>query len=568
MVNKYKVFAIATDIVSRGGTEILKNGRRMCGAIGWYRIVNPLKRLGADITVGMAISARPESALELKKRGDIWFCKMTDNQDIDHIYSAHKEFTGAKFILDIDDEPGDVDEAHPDYKAILDRKEMRMRMIKMADHIVVSTPQIKESIKDINSHVTVIPNAIDPKIWKWKRKEHKDGKIRIGWMSSGSHFVDLPIIEPAMNEILDEYPNVEFHFAGMTWDETQEDRFYHHVGTKDYAKFPRWYANLGIDIAICPLKDTKFNRAKSNIKWMEASMLGIPCVVSDVEPYRCVKHGVTGYLANNTADFKKYLITLIENEEKRREIGKNAKKDVLDNWTTDKFTHLYEELFKKIADKKEIAVITSITGDKDELEDQPEYKGVEYLAFTDKKSELWNTKPACNKFVEPVMNAKIHKILSHKYTDLPYIVWMDGNCTLKQNPKKLVELMGDKDFAFFKHPSRDCVYDEADACVSYGRGNTKEMAEQIKAYAKQEFPTNNGLIEATCFVRKNNPRTNDLFEKWWADICRYSSRDQLSFPVAFKGQKWATIPGSVATIDGNKDFPGNEFFNYKQHKTL
>jgi len=567
MENKYKVLAICTDIVNKGGVDILKDGKRMHGAIGWYRIVNPLKRLGADINVGMTVSARPESALELKKRGDIWFCKMSDNEGIDNIYGAHKDFTGAKFILDIDDEPGDVDDAHPDYKAIAERKDMRIRMIKMADHIVVSTEPIKESIKSLNPNITVIPNAIDPKIWKWKRKK-KDNKIRIGWIASGSHFVDTPIIQPVMDELMAKYPNVEFHFAGMTWDETKDKGFFHHVGVRDYMKFPRWYAKQGWDIAIAPLKDTKFNQAKSNIKWLEASMLELPIVASDVKPYHCIKHGKTGYLARNSQDFIKYLTILIEDEQKRREIGQNAKKEVLENWTTDKFTHLYEELFKDIMEKKDISVITSVVGDKDDLESPKRFRGVEYLAFTDKPVDGWIVKKPCDKFVEPVMNAKIHKILSHKYTDKPYIVWMDGNLKLETNPRDLVKLMGNKDFAFFKHPGRSCLYDEADFCVQLGKGKTNELAEQVKSYAKQEFPAGAGLCELTAFVRKNNPKTNALFEKWWADICRYSNRDQVSFPVIFKGHKWATIPGSVAKIEGNKHFPGNKFFNYKQHKTL
>ena len=31
-------------------------------------------------------------------------------------------------------------------------------------------------------------------------------------------------------------------------------------------------------------------------------------------------------------------------------------------------------------------------------------------------------------------------------------------------------------------------------------------------------------------VRKNTETVNRLNEKWWAEICRGSSRDQLSFP--------------------------------------
>jgi hypothetical protein len=118
----------------------------------------------------------------------------------------------------------------------------------------------------------------------------------------------------------------------------------------------------------------------------------------------------------------------------------------------------------------------------------------------------------------------------------------------------------------FKHPGRDCIYEEMDICASLNKINLSEAAEQMKEYAKQEWPPNNGLFELTCFLRKNTPELNTLCEKWWADICRYSNRDQLSFPIVFKGHKFSFIPGSIAPIEGNKDFPGNNYFKYKFHK--
>ena len=567
MQSKHKIFGICTDTVQKGGKILLKDGKRQYGAVGWYRIVNPLEKMGANIAIGTGLKSTPENALEFKEKGDIWYSKISDNEGIDHIYGAHKEFTGCKLVIDLDDDPRNVNEDHPDYRVLKEKEDMRVRMIKLADHIVVATPLIKESIKDLTQHVTVIPNAIDPKLWRMKNKKRSE-KVRIGWMSSGSHFSDVPIIQPVMDAILKKYPHVEFHFAGMTWENTKQDRFYHHTGRAGYRDFPRFYAKLGIDISVAPLKDTQFNRCKSNIKWMEAAMLGIPTVASDVEPYKCIRHSETGYLATSTQQWIKYLSWLIEDKDLREKIGRQAKKEVMDNYTTDKVLPLYEDLFDKLQDKKELAVITAITEGKDELKDQPYYKGVEYLAFTDTKDKhpTWKTKKACDKFKNPVMNAKIHKILSHKYTDLPYIIWMDGSLTLKQNPHELVKLMGDKDFAFFKHPGRDCLYDEADMCVGMGKGNRQELAEQITAYAKQDFPPHSGLCECTAFIRKNIPEVNAIFEKWWADITRYSERDQVSFPISFKGQSWSTIPGSVEELKGNPEFPGNKYFKYQLHK--
>ena len=578
-----KVLGICTDGRKKNNEYILRDGKRIYGATGWYRIVNPLSKLGANIEVGMTMRTTGEDALRMKGLGDIWYMKMADNEGIDHIYGAHKDFCGAKIVLDMDDDIDNVDVNHPEYEGLKERLPMRERMVKMADHIVVSTEGIKQGLKHLNQHITIIPNSIDPKIWKYKNKKHNDGKIRIGWIASGSHFVDAPIIQDIMIELAQEYPNLEFHIAGMIDQKAEGDGWFHHKGTLGYEEFPKFYADMGIDIAIAPLKDIPFNRSKSNIKFLEAAMLEIPMVASDVRPYSCIEHGKTGYLATGPAQFKKYLKWLIENPAKREEIGKAAKKYVLDNWTIDKFLPKYKELFEKLMDKKDITVITAITGGKDDLIISPEYKGVQYLTFLDhwegwvNVGETATDQPklikACDKFKNPVMNAKIHKILSHKYCDTPYIVWMDGNVKLKQDPHELVKLMGDKDFAFFKHPGWDSVYDEVERCVELKKGDVTEIAEQVRVYADPKginFPLHSPHCEMTCFIRKNNPKTNDLFEKWWAEVCRYSERDQISFPVVFKGQDWATIPGSIVNGKDFKvessQFPGNDYFKFYQHK--
>lgn len=558
--NPYKVFGISTDSGRAGGEGTV-------GAIGWYRIINPLEKLGANISLAFKFAKTYENALQMKSQGDIWVTKMADNEDIDIVYSAHREATKSKLVLDLDDDPFLINDAHPDKDLIQAKKFMRERLVRMADHIIVSTEPIKQSVKSFNPYVTVIPNAIDPKIWEVKKKKKNDGIIRIGWIASGSHVAEFPIILEVFSELRDKYKNVEFHFAGITMEDFEENRVFHHRGTASYLDFPQWYANLGIDISVAPLLDTPFNRAKSNIKWMEASMLEIPTVASDVLPYQCIKQGRTGYLAKTKGQFIKHLSWLIENKELREKIGKQAKQEILDNWTTDKFLHLYKNLFNSMNDKKDLTVITSITGGKDTLKDQPTYPGVQYLAFTDQKSDFWTTKKPCDKFKDPVMNAKIHKVLAHMYCDTEYIVWMDGNMTLKQDPHELIKLLDLEDCAFFTHPGRDCIYEEAEACLYLKKGKYEEITEQVKDYSnpdKYAQPQHGGMAELTCFVRKNTPEVNTIFEKWWAQICRYSERDQISFPVVFG--HYDTIPGSIGEIAGDVRFPGNKYFKFSNHK--
>jgi hypothetical protein len=205
-----------------------------------------------------------------------------------------------------------------------------------------------------------------------------------------------------------------------------------------------------------------------------------------------------------------------------------------------------------------ISIVTAVTNKEGFILKQPEYDGVQYIAYMDEERiapfmsvyplpqmvENWEIRKACNKFKSPIMNAKIHKILTHKYVNTPYIMWIDSTMRLKQDPHELIDLMGDKNFAFFKHSGRRCLYKEVDLCIKIKKGKADELMEQASVYKHDlKFPENVGLCECGAFIRKNNIETNRLFEQWWAEICRYSDRDQVSFPVIFTD--YAIIPGKL-----------------------
>ena len=341
------VVGIYTDANRRGGVKGY-------GAIGWYRVINPLSKLGYE-TLGDVKLGTPQDAINLKKKGDIWFFKEADNDGMNVHIDTAKTFTGAKMVLDLDDDPFSIDERHPLYEFRNDSEAKIARMIAISDHITVSTQHLKEVISKHHPDVTVLPNAIDPEIWKVTKKQRNDGKIRIGWVASGSHLVDTPLINPVFDEILAKYPQVELHLCGFTdKSSSRGDREFHHQGTVGYDTYPQFLADLDLDIAVAPLLDIPFNRSKSNIKWLENAMLETPMVLSDVEPYKCVNHYKNGYLASNHAQWVKYLSWLIENPEKRKEIGKAAKAEALKNYTIDKQLHKYEELFDRIETNPDI----------------------------------------------------------------------------------------------------------------------------------------------------------------------------------------------------------------------
>ena len=138
-----------------------------------------------------------------------------------------------------------------------------------------------------------------------------------------------------------------------------------------------------------------------------------------------------------------------------------------------------------------------------------------------------------NKFKDPVMNAKIYKVLSHKYIKDEYSIWIDGNLTLKLHEEEYIKLLGDSDIAVFENPYRDCLFNEIDQCIEQEL-DARVALESCKRRYKG-FPRHNGLGACFLIIRRNTEQIKKLNEEWWAEICSGSRRDQISFPVVFAG---------------------------------
>jgi len=151
--------------------------------------------------------------------------------------------------------------------------------------------------------------------------------------------------------------------------------------------------------------------------------------------------------------------------------------------------------------------------------------------------------------------------------DADYSIWIDGNITLLVDPGLLVgEFLGDADISVWKHFDRNCIYKEHTAARGLFENGTicnenvyTEINSQIEEYKNKEFPKNFGLGECNVIIRKHSPQIEAFNNYWWSEICRWSFRDQISFPYIIN--KFPKI--KVNFVKGN---PRNhDYFNYKPH---
>lgn len=85
------------------------------------------------------------------------------------------------------------------------------------------------------------------------------------------------------------------------------------------------------DVSLAPLEvGNFFCEAKSELKYFEAALVDVPTIASPTDPYRrAIRHGVTGFLAGNTAQWIESLAHLIEDPASGKQIAHAALNDVL-----------------------------------------------------------------------------------------------------------------------------------------------------------------------------------------------------------------------------------------------
>lgn len=111
-----------------------------------------------------------------------------------------------------------------------------------------------------------------------------------------------------------------------------------------------------------------------------------------------------------------------------------------------------------------------------------------------------------------------------------YTVMHGANSQLAVNPRVLIDTyLADTDLAAFRHPHRDCIYDEGSACIAFGKDTSGAIRPQMTRYQEEGYPSHYGLSACILLVRRNTPELAAFETRWFKEVFRFSHRDQLSF---------------------------------------
>ena len=208
---------------------------------------------------------------------------------------------------------------------------------------IASTVHLAEAMESCGIKQTVVvENALDPETiisaqsLTDTRKSESDGIVRIVYGSGTStHNVDFEEASDAILNILKRNPNVHFRLIGVLKLPESFESVKSQIERIDFCAYTDYLKILNeCDISIAPLEDYIFNNSKSNIKYIEASIIGLPSICSPRPTFaQVITHEVNGYLCSTTEEWEDAFQQLISSPELRRKIGQEAKLNVLHHYS-------------------------------------------------------------------------------------------------------------------------------------------------------------------------------------------------------------------------------------------
>jgi glycosyltransferase involved in cell wall biosynthesis len=321
---------------------------------------------------------------------------------------------GVITVCDIDDYwmPG---KEHPIHDIIKFHKinEKIVENLKVAKYVSTTTTLFADEIKKLNKNVVIFPNAINPNEPQFKEPTLESDKLRIGWLGGSSHLHDIQLLNQSFSKITSLKDKVQYVLCGFdtrgtiteinsqTKEQTKRDilpsetvwaqyekiftqdysivsedykkylmkytqeeytgdlnESYSRVWTKPVTSYAKNYSKF--DVSLSPIKNTMFNRMKSQLKVIEAGFYKKALIASNLGPYtidlkHCLKNGefVNGNAMlvdenRNHSDWAKYIEKLVKNPNLAKDMGERLYETVKDTYDLNVVTKSRAEFYKSI----------------------------------------------------------------------------------------------------------------------------------------------------------------------------------------------------------------------------
>ena len=387
--------------------------------VGKFRSVDPhifLQNLyGDDFHVDITYDA-PVNDLEFFKKYQIVALHRSIGPDFDKANELIQQLNklGIITVCDIDDYwmPG---KEHPIHDVIKFNKinEKIVANLKVSKYVSTTTSIFADEIKKINNNIVIFPNAINPNEPQFKEPTPPSDRLRIGWLGGSSHLHDLQLLDQSFSKLSKYKDELQFVICGFdtrgsvteinaqtgehkkrdilphetVWARYEEiftqnystvsdeykkyllqyskdnyenaiNEAYVRVWTQPVTSYAKNYSKF--DVSLAPIKNTMFNRVKSQLKVIEAGFYKKALIASNLGPYTIdLKHSLqNGNFVDgnallvdenrNHSDWAKYIEKLVKNPNMAKDLGERLYETVKDTYNLSTVTKARAEFYKSI----------------------------------------------------------------------------------------------------------------------------------------------------------------------------------------------------------------------------
>lgn len=321
---RYRLQHLQEELLHQGVKGQLHLAARLPGKVDWTRVA-------AVVVYRCKKTSKLVAFLEEAKKHQVSvLCDMDD-----YIFDFDK----------IKDLPF-LQEQREEYKDFESYCQALRQTMELADRFLVSTNHMKLAVEQSfpGKAVFVNRNAASSKmlVLSAKAKQKKipmatDKKFVLGYFSgSHTHNRDFLLIAPVVAEFMSRHREVQFQLVGCLELPKEFEAFSERIiryDFMDWQQLPECMAK--VDVNLMPLEDSFFHRCKSENKWLEAGLVGVPTVGSyNPELADATSQGENVLLCKDAKEWENALERLYEDRELGRRLGENAFDYILKHKTT------------------------------------------------------------------------------------------------------------------------------------------------------------------------------------------------------------------------------------------
>lgn len=247
-------------------------------------------------------------------------------------------------------------------KLAVEMSKLTNEILALCDGAIASTEILADEYRAINPNVIVLKNCIDP-LDKFPSKPNTTGKFRVGFIGSVTTNDDYVHIKNQIKQ-LDKRDDITLVVMGVKykdgthlsfmeedfqfWNSIKNIEWHPYVNVTEYMQT---VAKLALDVAIIPRNDSYFNRCKSNLKFLEMSLLKIPVIAQGFKdgtsPYQGPDSSYMTIITHNA----KWYDTIIDVKERYsfyKELACKAHDYVLENYNIKTYAGVWVESIYKL----------------------------------------------------------------------------------------------------------------------------------------------------------------------------------------------------------------------------